>query len=139
MTSPAQPVGPRCLCGGPMVLRETQKYAYQNGTPRRFWGCAAWETTRCPGIVGAHPDGSPVGTPADAPTKEARIRAHAIFDALWQGGRMTRGRAYKWMRTAMGLTKAEAHIGHFDKARCDALIALCERRIARNERERTQA
>lgn len=43
-------------CGVPMVLRL--------GTYGRFYGCANWENTKCPGTVSAHDDGTPYGLPA---------------------------------------------------------------------------
>jgi hypothetical protein len=102
-------------CGCPMALR-----------PSRFgpfYGCTAWRQTGCRGSHGAHPDGRPLGIPADAATKAARIRAHESFDRLWQYGAMKRGAAYRWMRETLGLTKEQAHIGRFTIAQCDVLVA----------------
>jgi ssDNA-binding Zn-finger/Zn-ribbon topoisomerase 1 len=99
-----------------MVLRHTPKFG-----GRLFWGCSRWPT--CSGIHGAHPDGRPLGIPADAETKRARIAAHAAFDRLWRGGQMSRGEAYRWLQTALGMTKEEAHIGRFDAATCARVVA----------------
>lgn len=78
---------------------------------------------------GAHRDtGEPLGTPADGPTKLARMAAHASFDRLWQGGRahrkMNRYKAYGWMAKAMGLSTEEAHIGRFSAEQCQLLRVL---------------
>jgi hypothetical protein len=51
-----------------------------------------------------------------------RISAHAVFDELWKGGKMTRQGAYIWMQKALGISAKEAHIGRFDKATCTKLI-----------------
>ncbi len=111
-------------CGAPMALRETRKYTYPNGDPRKFWGCSRWP--ECNGIHGAHPDGSPLGTPATAEVKQWRIKAHAALDSLWKSGGMKRGKAYRWMQKAMGMTEEEAHVGKFDAAQCQQLIALVQ-------------
>lgn len=76
----------------------------------------------CRGSHAAHPDGSPVGKPADAKTRKARITAHEAFDRIWRTKRMTRDRAYVWMRHELGLSKEECHIGSFDVATCKKLV-----------------
>jgi ssDNA-binding Zn-finger/Zn-ribbon topoisomerase 1 len=85
-----------------------------------FYGCENWP--RCRGSHGAHPDGSPLGIPADAETKRMRHAAHEVFDSLWKEGPLTRKGAYVWMRQALGMTVDEAHIGNFDIATCKRLI-----------------
>ncbi len=119
-------------CGAPMVLR--------NSCFGKFYGCSRWPV--CKATHGAHPNGDPLGIPADHETKQWRIKAHAAFDTLWNKkssrGRK-RGKAYKWMQKAMGLTEAEAHIGRFDIAQCQKLIALVEKRklaIQRHQAEK---
>lgn len=130
--------GPACICGGPMVLRETPKFRHKDGTPKKFWACAKWQQTRCEGIIGAHPDGRPLGIPADNETKGARIRAHAMFDTIWKdagSNQLSRKGAYAWMRKAMGLTKEQAHIGNFDKTQCEQLVDHVRRRLEDRQRE----
>lgn len=108
-------------CGAPMVLRETSKYRYpRTGEPRKFWSCSRFPA--CRGIHGAHPNGKPLGVPANAETKRARIRAHRVFDTLWRGGPMSRDQAYRWMQDALGMTKRQAHIGKFTIDECERLI-----------------
>lgn len=102
-------------CGSLMVLRKSKKYG------SLFYGCSRFPD--CKGCHGAHPDGRPLGTPANRKTSEARIRAHDVFDRIWKQRRMTRPQAYAWMRQAMGLSEAEAHIGHFTFEQCEKLIA----------------
>ena len=108
-------------CGARMQLRSTPRFTYRDGLPRQFYGCSRWPA--CPGSHGAHPDGSPVGVPANRETKAARMRAHAAFDALWKGGELSRADAYRWMRKALQLDAAEAHIGRFDIDLCERLVA----------------
>jgi hypothetical protein len=64
-----------------------------------------------------------MGKPATAEVREARVQAHEKFDVLWKNHYMDRTAAYLWMRSVMGMTKAEAHIGNFDKAQCQRLMA----------------
>lgn len=107
---------PTCAdCGSPMQLR-TSQYG-------KFWGCARYPD--CKGAHGAHPDGRPLGTPANKETKEARIRAHAAFDPLWKGdgALLDRTAAYKWLAKELGIDARECHIGNFDIAQCERVIS----------------
>jgi ssDNA-binding Zn-finger/Zn-ribbon topoisomerase 1 len=110
-------------CGSPMQLLESGKFPsrHQNFTP--FYGCTKYP--HCKGTLGAHPDGTPKGIPANKETRVARIRAHAVFDQIWKTRLVKhRGAAYGWMRQAMELSKNTAHIGMFTKAQCEELIRL---------------
>jgi len=107
-------------CGRAMVVR-----ANKDGRP--FYGCFYFP--ECRGTHGAHPDGRPLGIPADKATRKARIEAHRYFDMLWQPqdgqkARMTRPKAYAWMRKMMSLTETEAHFGKFNLAQCERLIRV---------------
>jgi ssDNA-binding Zn-finger/Zn-ribbon topoisomerase 1 len=101
-------------CGSLMVLRKSKKF----NTP--FYGCSLFPA--CKGACGAYADGRPKGTPSNRETSQARIRAHVIFDRIWQQKRMTRDQAYAWMRQVMGIVDKEAHIGHLTAEQCDQLI-----------------
>ena len=103
-------------CGGMLTLKES-KYG-------QFYGCDKWATTGCSGSVGAHPDATPIGIPADKETKALRIEAHQLFDHLWQGGAISRKEVYLWLSDAMGMTTDEAHIGNFNAEQCRKLIRL---------------
>lgn len=111
-------------CGGRMVLRES-KYG-------PFYGCADYPD--CRAAHGCHPDGRPLGKPANKETKQARIAAHEAFDKLWKPpeGRMKRKDAYRWMQAALDMTKDEAHIGNFDKEQCAKLIEAVEKYLKEN-------
>ena len=89
-----------------------------------YYACPEWP--RCRGAHGAHPDGTPKGTPADAYTRKLRQAAHASIDPLWRPGPQkvfpTRMHVYLWMQNVMGMTAEEAHIGSFDAEQCIALV-----------------
>ena len=80
----------------------------------------------CRGAHGAHPDGTPLGVPANKRTKDARIQAHNAFDKLWKGpgASMSRTAAYMEMQDLMGMTPQEAHIGRFSFEECWKLMDL---------------
>lgn len=110
-------------CGAPMVLRSSRWGP--------FYGCTKFP--ECKGKMGAHPDGKPMGVPADAATRQKRIEAHHAFDALWiqnefasakvKKKRMSRTQAYAWMQKAMELEEGAAHIGNFSTEQCLRLIS----------------
>lgn len=110
-------------CGAKMTLRKTTKFSYKNKAPRLFYGCSRWPD--CSGIHGAHPDGRPLGFPADKPTKEARIRAHEAFDVLWKTGKYKRGEAYKMLAKLM--EREVVHFGEFDLNECEMAIRLLKK------------
>jgi hypothetical protein len=99
-------------CDGRMVLRSSK-----HGL---FYGCSNYP--RCKGSHGAHPDGSPLGTPADKETKRARIRAHFFFDRLWHEGIMTRTEAYAMLAEALHVKPIFAHIALMDATMCEVLV-----------------
>jgi ssDNA-binding Zn-finger/Zn-ribbon topoisomerase 1 len=101
-------------CGALMVLRPSK-----HGP---FYACTRFPD--CRGTHGAHPDGSPKGTPANKETREARIKAHFVFDQIWKNNYMRRREAYRWLRNSMSISHSEAHIGHFDQEQCEKLIKL---------------
>lgn len=114
-------------CGAPMVLKPSRY--------KPFYGCSRWRDTGCPGSVGAHPDGSPMGIPASSETKGWRITAHSWFDLLWSESGSTRAPmkrrdAYAWMQKAMNLSADDAHIARFTAEQCQQLIALVEQELA---------
>lgn len=133
-------------CGALMVLKVTHKFKLADGSPRKFYGCSTWP--RCPATHGAHPDGQPLGVPADEETKKARIAAHAAFDPLWKQApalyelptrprkarqraewrvqKRARMRAYRWLAHVLGIPYEECHFGLFDKPTCESAVKVCE-------------
>jgi len=101
-------------CGAPMAQRCS--------TYGPFWGCSRYPA--CRATHGAHPDGSPLGVPANSATKRARIEAHAAFDLLWRTGRMKRNEAYRWLAEQLGIERRACHIANFDAATCARVVEI---------------
>jgi len=110
-----------------MVLRETKRYRYGNGQPRKFYGCLNYPA--CSGTHGAHPDGRPLGTPGDAETKKWRVRAHKEFNKLYRRNptKAGRRRAYEILQRLMKLHPDDAHIGKFTITQCKELLKHLKR------------
>lgn len=102
-------------CGAKMILRNS-RYGW-------FYGCSAFP--KCRAAHGAHPNGEPLGIPADSKTKSWRMKAHVEFDKLWKGpdAQMSRSEAYRWMIDTLALPKDDAHIAKFSTEQCQTLIA----------------
>jgi hypothetical protein len=61
--------------------------------------------------------------------REARKRAKAAFQPLWESKTMTRTEAYAWLASAMGITNIdECHIGWFDVQQCNRVANLVKAR-----------
>lgn len=106
-----------------------------------FYGCTRYPG--CRGAHGAHPDGRPLGKPADQATKQARMRAHGFLDPLWRDAvhipdygalnkraqravrHRARARAYAWLAEHLGMDVDDCHIGRFDQNTCETVSALC--------------
>lgn len=104
-------------CGGSMHA--------VSGRYGEFFACTQYPI--CKGTVGAYPDGRPLGVPANAETRAARVSAHATFDRLWKERLMSRHEAYQWLRLTFKLAPGAAHIGQFDIAMCQQV----EREVTR--------
>lgn len=85
-----------------------------------FWSCVRWP--ECSGKVGTHPDGSPLGTPADPETAEARKAAHEAFDEWWRSKGWSRAEAYLWLERHA----AKPHIAEMTREECKELEELVE-------------
>ena len=109
-------------CMGYLVLRKSRRGP--------FWGCVCFPM--CDVRHGAHPDGSPMGVPAEKQVRQARIKAHLALDNLFgeessKGARIkVRGRLYKWLGNKMGIPVEEAHIGKFNEQQCQEVIRLVQ-------------
>lgn len=104
-------------CGGDAVFMISSRHVY-----RHDYG-PIYDCRPCDAYVGAHPDGTPKGTPANKVLRAARRACHEAFDPLWQSGEMTRSDAYRWLSDAMGLPRSKAHIGMLDLLGCKNLLA----------------
>jgi ssDNA-binding Zn-finger/Zn-ribbon topoisomerase 1 len=106
----------QCYCGADARLRRS-KYG-------PFWSCSLWP--ECDGTVGCHPGTTtPLGTLADKATRQARIKAHDAFDALWQPlGKSYRATAYRML--AEELEVDEAHMGEMSREDCERVVEWAE-------------
>lgn len=112
-------------CGSPMVLRTTEKFRYGDGKPRKFYGCSRWP--KCQATHGAHPNGAPLGIPADKETKEWRIKAHDAFDNWWEENALCRSEGYALLAKHFGVK--EIHIGELNIEGCRKVIDFCEAKV----------
>lgn len=55
----------------------------------------------------------------------ARIAAHAAFDPLWQSGKLSRGVAYEWLASELGIPVTACHMVLMDVAMCGRVVAIC--------------
>lgn len=106
-------------CGSPMTLRVTSKFKTKDGQPRKFYGCSRWP--KCDATHSAHPNGEPMGVPADKETKEWRIKAHAAFDLWIEKEGMMKSDAYPLLAEYCFQVR-EVHIGEMDIAACRKVI-----------------
>lgn len=122
------PVPDHChLCGGACaIVNNTVIYGREYGE----WPWAV-RCEKCNAYVGLHPfTDIPLGTLANAPMRAARKVAKAWFNPLWEVGPMTRTEAYAWLAQAMGIANVEeCHIGWFDIAQCQAVVAAVKARL----------
>lgn len=96
-------------CDSPMILGEFED--------KLRYSCTI---NGCIGSHGAHLNGKPLGTPANARTRKARILAHAAFDRLWENGKFTRNQAYLWLSNMLEIQ--EAHIGDLNLEQCRRIV-----------------
>jgi len=85
-----------------------------------FYGCTRFP--ECRGTHGCHPDGKPLGTPANKETKLARIAAHDALGRYAKSKKWNRNKEYAFLRQVMNLPGKECHIGLFSKETCEILI-----------------
>lgn len=104
-------------CGGAVALASNSEvYGRPYGDWPWIYLCQAQP---CRAYVGTHPETNlPLGTLATASIRAARKAAKDQFNALWQGGRMSRTEAYSWLATKMNIPVAACHFGWFDEAQC---------------------
>jgi hypothetical protein len=89
---------------------------------KKFYQCAP-----CDAYVGCHPGTTDaLGRLADADLREAKMAAHAAFDPIWKTGQKKRGSAYAWLCDQLGIEKKDCHIGMFDVAMCERVVAVCK-------------
>ena len=70
-------------CGKSMPLTYKPEAWGDPGETPFVYLCEA-RSTGCRGLMSAHPDGRPQGTPVRQDIRRARLHCHEIFDRLWQ-------------------------------------------------------
>lgn len=93
---------------------------------KRFYRC-----NPCDALVGCHPGTwRPLGKPANAELRKARMAAHGAFDVLWKHKKhgLTRRQAYGWLAGELGIHRNDCHIGLFDVAMCKRVVQLSHAR-----------
>jgi hypothetical protein len=111
--------GARCSCG-----RSTRKtFGTEIYPHRRDLAQKQYYICFCGNYTGCH-QGTwiPLGIPADASTRMARVEAHEAFNRLYINGLCTKTDAYTWLAEHFKLPKRRAHIGHFDIDMCREVI-----------------
>lgn len=115
-----------CHCGCPVRLANNSAiYGRPYGDWPWVYQCA---NRTCGAYVGTHPHTDlPLGTLADALTREARKRAKAEFNPLWETKRLSRTQAYARLAEKMGISASACHFGMFTVQQCrEATLAARE-------------
>lgn len=68
----------------------------------------------------------PLGIPANAETRKARMQLHGVFDRIWKTRKMTRNGAYQVLATLLDIDEDDCHIANFDKFTCDKAVKLLQ-------------
>jgi zinc-finger-containing domain len=87
-----------------------------------------WQCRPCDAYVGCHESGkgtTPMGSLANAELRKARMEAHAAFDPLWKTQQFeSRGRAYSWLSSQLGIHRKKCHISWLSLEDCRRVPAL---------------
>lgn len=114
----------RCPYCGKMLKLKSGKDLYPHREDlheKNFWECPP-----CFAHVGCHGTSTnPLGTVANPVDRLARSQAHAAFDPLWKGGRMSRRAAYQWLADSLGIPAGHCHISWMDSQQCQRVVDLC--------------
>lgn len=120
-------MNPSCPYCGKEAILVTGQVIYPHRTDlyeKKFWQCLP-----CGAYVGCHSGGTTaLGRLANAELRKAKMAAHAAFDPIWQSEEMTRSEAYAWLAKTLGIGIDDCHVGMFDVALCNRIIAICEER-----------
>jgi len=116
---PAPTICPHCA-GKVEIAKNSEIYGREYGEWPWAYLCRG-----CCAYVGMHPfTAIPLGTLADEPTRDARKRAKAAFNPLWESRRMTRSEAYSWLASQLDIAVGACHVGWFDVATCERVIKI---------------
>lgn len=90
-----------------------------------------YRCTPCEAHVGCHPGSDkPLGRIANKTLRKAKMEAHAAFDPLWRGRKMSRGMAYAWLAQSLNMRPDDCHIGMMDVADCKRVVAAVNAKMA---------
>lgn len=107
-----------------------------DGYPYRKDYGPAYVCVPCGAWVGCHKGTTKaLGGLANAELREWKIKAHAVFDPLWQRkivrDQCNRGKArqagYKWLSEQLGIPYEKTHIGMMNLDECKRVVEICER------------
>ena len=114
---------PNCPeCGRPMILRDNGPYKTRSGQPKLWYACPFYPRY-CTGSHGAHPDGTPLGTPANAELKALRTQAHKECGRVWGDWATNTSKQRRAMYAWLKQNTVHGHISHMDKEEVEELIA----------------
>lgn len=134
---------PPCpYCGAPVRFHGSSAFIYNGKDYGAVYACSRFPV--CDSFVGCHKGTKDaLGRLADRDLRTWRKRAHAAFDPIWEAraARGTprgkaRGATYGWLADQLGIPTKDTHIGMFDIAMCQRVVAICEpmrKRIAAGE------
>lgn len=103
-------------CNSPMHLKRNHKGL--------LYGCSRYPL--CHGMIMAHEDGRPQGTPADQKTRTLRHKTHDAFDRYWKLGQLTREQSYQLLMKAMRMDRDDCHIGKFTDGQCEYVLSMID-------------
>lgn len=104
-------------CGGKADFVTSKEFYGQ------CYGTSLYICHPCDARVGTHSvTKKALGTLANEELRGLRKKCHGLVDPYWKSGKYTRTEVYERMAIAMGLSKAETHIGMFDEGKCLQLI-----------------
>lgn len=114
------------LVKGSYIYPHRKDLAYLN-----FYSCKGTdEKPHDHAYVGTHKGTTvPLGRLADSTLRDAKQRAHRVFDRIWREGHMKRGEAYHWLSKVMKLHKNVTHIGMFTENQCEQVILHSQRKL----------
>lgn len=107
-------------CGSPMELAFSDRFRYRDGRRRPFYRCYKWP--ECTGYHGAHPNGAPLGKPANKETRTLRSQVHAELNKLFpwktkKGRRATN----RWL---LEHNFGDGHVGAMDAVECRTALSI---------------
>jgi len=112
-------------CQNPVTITQNK------GIYGRNYGDWPWVymCIKCAAYVGMHPfTNIPLGTLADAKTREARKRAKTVFLLLYKKEGLARTKAYEVLALRMGIPASECHFGMFTPSQC-GIAYQCSKQI----------